>query len=229
MGGLRWNQMKKIISGIYKITNLINEKVYIGQSVNIYQRWHDHCYKEYNRHLSSAFAAYGIDNFTFEILEETLIEDLTKREEYYIQVYDARNPVKGYNCKEAGTHGRHSLETRRRISESHKGKKMSDEARHSMSEARKGNTNHKGKPHTDKTKQKIRDSLKNNKQISIRRNVYKIVDTDVVEKKYVFEKDLDSFLRDNKEWTTTYPNEIRVAKEKERMKRYLAQRRKDAS
>ena len=56
--------MSKPICGIYKIQNLINNKVYIGQSVNIKSRWHsENNRKCHNRHLKSAFKKYGIENF----------------------------------------------------------------------------------------------------------------------------------------------------------------------
>ena len=70
-------QLKHMKAGIYKITNLINSKVYIGQSRNIEERWKEHIEKgnnqnseEYNYPLYQAFRKYGIDNFKFEILEE---------------------------------------------------------------------------------------------------------------------------------------------------------------
>ena len=64
-------------TGIYKITNLINNNAYIGLSINIEKRWLAHkersqdvFNKEYDKILYKAFRKYGIDNFKFEILEE---------------------------------------------------------------------------------------------------------------------------------------------------------------
>lgn len=76
--------------GIYKITNLLNNKIYIGstsKSFNI--RWGNHKSKlkdnkHYNKHLQYAYNKYGSDNFKYEILEVCLKEDLIKREQYYI-------------------------------------------------------------------------------------------------------------------------------------------------
>lgn len=75
--------MEDNICGIYKIENLINHKVYIGQSINIKIRWKNHlkvsknpnsnCY-EYP--LYKAFRKYGINNFSFEILEECSKDNL---------------------------------------------------------------------------------------------------------------------------------------------------------
>lgn len=65
----------KKVSGIYIITNKINEKVYIGESLDIYRRWHEEHIpqlrkkRHYNRKLQNDFNKYGEENFCFEILE----------------------------------------------------------------------------------------------------------------------------------------------------------------
>ena len=75
------------MTGIYMITNLINGKSYIGQSVDIKRRFWDHrCIThETNRHLKNALRKYGKDSFKYEILEECSQEDLDDREIYYIE------------------------------------------------------------------------------------------------------------------------------------------------
>lgn len=65
----------EIISGIYKITNLVNNKFYIGSSKNIYRRWKDHrkitTRKKYKNYpLYSDMIIYGLKNFKFEIIEK---------------------------------------------------------------------------------------------------------------------------------------------------------------
>lgn len=89
--------------GIYKITNIINNKSYIGQSINIDKRLYEHKYKafyktdrSYNSAIHPAFRKYGIENFSFEILEECLLEELDEKEKYYIQKYNSLIP-NGYN------------------------------------------------------------------------------------------------------------------------------------
>lgn len=73
--------------GIYKITNSINNKCYIGQSRNIEKRWSDHKYSNLDYSLYRAFRKYGIQNFTFEIIEECPIDDLNPKEAYWIRYY----------------------------------------------------------------------------------------------------------------------------------------------
>ena len=76
------------IAGIYKITNIITGDFYIGSSCNIKYRWANHKspskWKELpNSKLYQDMASYGLNNFTFEVLEETT--DLHNREQYYIE------------------------------------------------------------------------------------------------------------------------------------------------
>lgn len=87
--------------GIYKITNKLNGKCYIGQSVNIEHRWIEH--KSRALHLSKhsctalyfAIRKYGIDNFQFEVIEETSIDKLNEREIYWINYFNSY--YNGYN------------------------------------------------------------------------------------------------------------------------------------
>lgn len=69
------NKLSQIKSGIYKITNTENNKVYIGESLDIYRRWDEHKYdllhnKHCNYLLQNDFNKYGIDMFNFEIIQE---------------------------------------------------------------------------------------------------------------------------------------------------------------
>lgn len=96
------------ITGIYKITNQINGKVYIGLSVNCIRRWWDHCNKSYNSNkkddidkpLYKAMRKYGRENFSFEIVEECEEEKLSEREIYWISYYNSYE--KGYNATRGG-------------------------------------------------------------------------------------------------------------------------------
>ena len=94
--------------GIYKITNKINGKCYIGQSINITNRWKRHKNTAYNPNnesydspLYQSFRKYGIENFSFEILEECSKELLNSKERYWIQYYNSYN--NGYNQTDGGS------------------------------------------------------------------------------------------------------------------------------
>ena len=59
------------LSYVYKITNKLNNKIYIGQSVNIERRWKEHiCDNRKNSLIHLAIQKYGKDNFDFEVIEE---------------------------------------------------------------------------------------------------------------------------------------------------------------
>lgn len=95
--------------GIYKITNIINNKKYIGQSRNIEKRIAKHKRtpfnpnsQEYNNVSYQDIRKYGLENFTFEILEECEITKLNNREIYWIDYYKSCNPEKGYNLSSGG-------------------------------------------------------------------------------------------------------------------------------
>lgn len=91
---------------IYKITNLINQKIYIGLTTcTLKERWQNHkgCVKSDPRHLYSSMRKYGIENFKIEIVEETdSLEKLAQLEDYYINLYNSRDPNIGYNLSAGG-------------------------------------------------------------------------------------------------------------------------------
>lgn len=87
---------------IYKITNKINNKIYIGQTINsVQQRWNRHCSDALNNvidtHFARAIRKYGADNFMVEILDDTAKsqEELTLKEFQYIQQFNSIE--NGYN------------------------------------------------------------------------------------------------------------------------------------
>lgn len=90
--------------GIYKITNQINGKVYIGQSINIERRWRRHKSDVENRDypIYRAIRKYGLENFYFEIVEETLVSELNEKERYWISFYGSAFSEKGYNLTLGG-------------------------------------------------------------------------------------------------------------------------------
>lgn len=98
---------KEIICGIYKITNQETNQSYIGQSVDISKRWKDHIKSalgasgSVSNKLYSSMQKYGINKFTFELLEECSRENLDSKEKYWIEIYQSNisglNVVKGNN------------------------------------------------------------------------------------------------------------------------------------
>ena len=92
-------------TGIYKLTNLTNQKVYIGQAANLADRWKDHIKAGLgidtpNNMLYTAMMKDGVENFTFEVLEECERGSLNDREKYYIDFYRAQEH--GYNMTRGG-------------------------------------------------------------------------------------------------------------------------------
>lgn len=96
--------------GIYIITNKINHKCYIGQSQNIERRWREHRRRalkhsgeEYNSLLHKAIRKHGLENFSFQVVEECAVSELNKREIYWIGKFNSRNPQFGYNLTDGGS------------------------------------------------------------------------------------------------------------------------------
>ena len=98
---------KKTVCGIYKITNLLTEQCYIGQSVNISDRWKQHCKCGLGIEASATNILYNsmqrdkIWNFTFELLEECPRGLLNEKEAFWINMYQSNiyglNTLKGIN------------------------------------------------------------------------------------------------------------------------------------
>lgn len=96
---------KEKVCGIYRIENLVNHKSYIGQSIDIYDRWYDHKWalnhrQHKNSHLTRAWDKYGEDSFKFTILEECAENELNDKEIYWVDYYDAY--YCGYNQTRGG-------------------------------------------------------------------------------------------------------------------------------
>lgn len=111
---------------IYKITNIINNKIYIGQTVRGFsERITEYKNGQGNVHLNNSFNKYGFENFKFEIIKTcTSIDELNKMEITLIEKYDSTNKNKGYNIECGGLNSHCADETRRRMSIAHKGIKQ---------------------------------------------------------------------------------------------------------
>lgn len=99
--------------GIYKITNLINGKSYIGQSIHIKRRWNEHKKQNANSLIGKAIKKYGKKNFVFEVLEEVSKNDcelLDELEAMYIHSFNTITP-NGYNIMDSSS-ANHTMFTR---------------------------------------------------------------------------------------------------------------------
>ena len=98
---------KEDYCGIYKIENLVNGKVYIGQSRCIFNRWRQHKQelnkgKHNNGHLQNAWNKYGKSNFDFSIIKLCDLEELNEYEILYISLFSSYNEKYGYNLTKGG-------------------------------------------------------------------------------------------------------------------------------
>ena len=115
--------------GIYCIQNTINQKKYIGLSTNIEQRLKNHLIslrnkntKKENEHLIKSFHKYGEDAFQARIIIVCDQNILAPMEQYLIKIFKTYNPKFGYNKTLGGERNQPTIKTRKKMSESHKGK-----------------------------------------------------------------------------------------------------------
>lgn len=140
---------------IYKTTNLLNNMIYIGQSI-----YNNDKYYGSGKWLKRAIKKYGKINFKKEIIEECTENELDDKEKYWINYY--KSNIIGYNLSKGGQIGwrcgsKHTEETKRKMSEKHTG------------------TNNPwfGQHHTEESKKKMSESLKNSEifQTAVRSNI----------------------------------------------------------
>jgi len=136
---------------IYKITNLINNKIYIGQTVQeggFDSRYHGNILNTHNIHLKRSILKYGNENF--EIEKEFDVgysqTELDNKEIYWINTYNTLDNRYGYNKKEGGNNGKLTEETKIKIRLAVQGKQ-------------RGKLHHMyGKKHSQETIDKIKIS-----------------------------------------------------------------------
>ena len=123
--------MAEKLCGIYKIVNTITGKIYIGLSCNIKNRWKRHrvdlkagCHD--NQYLQNSYNKYGLEAFTFEIIELCDREVLGEREVHYISEYNCMTP-NGYNMNSGGEYPIQTPETIRKRVEAIKKKNLTEE------------------------------------------------------------------------------------------------------
>ena len=146
---------------IYRITNLVNGKTYIGQ--HKYKDLND-SYRGSGKLLWRAYEKYGFENFKKDILVFGIVRKdfINLLEKEYIMFYRSIGKAE-YNIANGGDGfaGLRSEETKKKISEAHKGMRQSEETRKKRSEALKGRLSPmRGKHHSEETKKKISEAEK---------------------------------------------------------------------
>ena len=151
------------ITGIYCIENIVNHKKYIGQSVNIKDRWKHHINslkrnEHDNKYLQRSYQKYGENNFKFYLLEECSKEELDEKEKYWIKKLDTYQ--NGYNLTTGGSGIKTWIPTdefKNKMSQIVSGKnnpnygnKWTDEMKENLSKKRKGLYVKEGNPNSKK-------------------------------------------------------------------------------
>lgn len=166
------------ICGIYKILNIINNKIYIGSSKELYTRIKRHKYQLKNNihgnfHLQNAWNKYGEKSFIFEIIKKCELDNLINLEEYYINKYKSNNRKFGYNI-ESFICGRKEMSsnTKSKISKTKLKANLSSPMKgktHSLEAREKIRLANLGRKFTKEHKQKIVNGRKNSKKIVTRK------------------------------------------------------------
>jgi group I intron endonuclease len=166
-------------SGIYKIRNLVDGKVYVGSAIYLNVRRTSHFSElksntHKNNHLQRSYNKYGKENFIFEIIEIAEdVETLMNREDYWIGFYrESLGRENVYNIREHASSNlgvKFSDESKARMSKIKKGRIVSEEGRRNLSNAIKGINNHNfGKSMSDGQKRKISESHGMDKEIILK-------------------------------------------------------------
>jgi group I intron endonuclease len=152
---------------IYKVTNTLNGKIYVGQTwQTLHRRWISHCSERKNIQgecvkLARAIKKYGKSSFKMEILTVAHTQNVANFWEcYFINQY--HSILNGYNIREGGSRGKLSISTRNKMSQSRIGKRASEATKLKMRTARLGkkfiniSKSLTGKKRSEETKNKIR-------------------------------------------------------------------------
>ena len=132
---------------IYKITNTVNNKSYVGYTTNPQARWSDHKYGRGNKVVHQAIKKYGLEKFIFKVIAEDTVDN----EQQYINEHNTMYP-NGYNLTEGGS-----------LPPNHKGKTYKEiygaDWKQQIIKRQQSNRFKHDMPHTKATKEKIRKKL----------------------------------------------------------------------
>lgn len=145
---------------IYKITNTVNGKVYIGKTIKTMEkRWVRHKSLSFKKKtpLYLALQKYGFESFLIEEIDKaSTLEELNEKEKQWITHYQSKDREKGYNMTDGGDGGEQSPEILERVADMKRGKPLSKEHRENISKGLIGKTGH---PISEETKNKISKSI----------------------------------------------------------------------
>lgn len=158
-------------SGIYKITCLLTNKIYVGQTVDLDGRKNKYSRLECKNQFKiyNSLKKYGWEQHIFEILEECFLDQLNEREIYWGTQFNVLGK-NGLNLKLGNANGKCSKETKQKISKSNKGKILSKETKQKISKNRIGikhsqeTKNKISKANKDKKRPKLSEALKGKKR-----------------------------------------------------------------
>lgn len=145
---------------LYLLTNMINGKIYVGQtwSTTEIRMGDDGSRYKNSIKLFNAIKKYGVDNFAYNFLAFAHSQEVADElENQFIELYHSRDPKIGYNLKGGGSVGKHSEETKQKISKTLTGKIVSEATKKRLSKALKGL---KKPAHTEDYKNKVSDAMK---------------------------------------------------------------------
>jgi group I intron endonuclease len=135
-------------SAIYSITNVTNNKIYIGGSKEAARRLSGHKWmlktnKHPNSYLQEDFLLYDIENFKFEIVEECEEQYLHSQENWWCNMLNVHDRKYGYNDRYTSANGKSKMseKSRQKMRDAHKGVPLSTKHKESLKEARKGKGN----------------------------------------------------------------------------------------
>ncbi len=185
---------------IYKAVNIINNKIYIGQTVStLGRRISVHRYQMNQGSkisFTKALRKYGIDNFIWKMVDTALtMKELNEKECYWIKFLSSNDPSIGYNINSGGRNGKLNKIGIERIRKRKKGSKVSEIGRQRMSESAKK----RGDCITPEGKKRISDANKKN------RNAAKLSKKDVCDIFELQDKGLPQQFIANK-FKVTQPN-----------------------